>query len=156
MKQNSFLKRTLIPVLLAVLMVTAIQLIPRQLPEAILPETAAGYDCHVLLIQGGLSSQTVDLNQEESANPFRLLQTVRVQNRGQSGAITGHPLLYQLIFTSPGEGEAYDLLLDPEGRLFSVGKVYKLQGENPRELFETVQQYLAARGIAPTVQEVSS
>lgn len=149
MKQNSFLKRTLIPVLLAVLMVTAIQLIPRRLPDAILPETAAEYRCQVLLMQEGRGSQTFDLNQEESANLFRLLQAVRAQSRGQSGAITGHPLLYQLSFTPPGEGEAYDLLLDPEGRLFSVGKVYQLQGENPRELFETVQQYLAARGIAP-------
>ena len=150
MEQKSFLKRTAIPVLLAIVLVTGIQLTPHRLPEVILPDATADYHCRVTLIEGGHASQTLDLDKEDGTTLRTQLQAARAQNRGQTEDITDrHPILYQLTFTPVGEGETYELLLDPEGRLFAGGKLYKLQGANPQELAETVQGYLSAGAATP-------
>lgn len=150
MEQKSFLKRTAIPVLLAIVLVTGIQLMPRALPAALIPPSGDTYLCRVTLLEEGIVSQTLDLTAQESMTLRTFLQTARVQHRGQTGDITDrHPLLYQMTFTPVGEGETCELLLDPEGRLFAGGKLYKLQGANPQELAETVQGYLSAGAATP-------
>jgi hypothetical protein len=150
MEQKSFLKRTAIPVLLAIILVTGIQLMPRALPAALIPPPGDTYLCRVTLLEEGIVSHTLDLTDQESMTLRTFLQTARVQHRGQAGDITGrHPLLYQLTFTPVGEGETYELLLDPEGRLFAGDKLYKLQGANPQELAGTVQSYLSAGAATP-------
>lgn len=148
MEQKSFLRRTAIPVLLAIVLVTGIQLMPQRLPEAILPDASADYRCHVTLIENGQTAQSLDLNEQDGTALLTQLHAVRAQNRGQTGNILDrHPLLCQLTFTPVEDGETYELLLDPEGRLFAGEKLYKLQGANPRGLFETVQQHLRAGGL---------
>lgn len=149
MEQKSFLKRTAIPVLLAILLVTSVQLIPQRLPEAILPASAEGVRCQAALVEQGAVIRTATLTAEEVTSLLTGLQAARAQNRGQAGDLADRPLLCRLTFTPPGEGGTYELSLDPEGRLFAGGKLYKLQGANPRALFETVQGRLAAGEAAP-------
>ena len=145
MEQKSFLKRTLIPVLLAVLLVTAIQLIPRQFPAAALPASLEGYTCQVSLLADGTPAQTLALAAEDAAVIYDQLRAARVQSRGPAEDVLPHyPILYRVTFTPAEEGEAYELFLDPWGRLFSTDKLYQLQGGKPRAIAETLQDYLDA------------
>ena len=149
MEQKSFVKRTIVPVLLAILLVTAIQLMPHRLPEAILPDAAADFDCQLSLVEEGTVTQTVTLTAEESAELRAGLQAARVQNRGQAGDITArHPLLYQLLFYPAEDGKVYEVFLDPEGRFFTNNKFYKIQGTKPQAIAETLQGYLDASASA--------
>ena len=145
MEQKSFLKRTAIPVLLAVLLVTAMQLIPRQFPAAALPPSLEGYTCQVSLLADGTPAQTLALTPEEAAVIYDQLRAARVQSRGPAEDITQRaPLLYRLAFVPAGEGAAYELLLDPDGRLAINNRLYTLRGSKPQAVAETLQGFLDA------------
>ena len=145
MKKQSFFRRTVIPLFLAIVLVTIVQMIPRYIPKAYLPSSMDEYQCQVSLLENGKPTDMVYLTAAEGEDLYQRLATAKVMSWGLAKKdVARSASLYRVYFDSPGDGEDIEVFFNGEQQVYAGGRLYKLQGAEAQGIPDELARFLAS------------